>query len=149
MMPLGRGARLWGSITVLSTMTALASPAGAELSKDWRWCTGKDNVSIELVIKSCTLVIKSAREPAEHLATAFYNRATAHPIRGWLDRAIQDYDEAIRLDPSNAPAFNNRGYAHRSKGDLKRALQDFDQAIRLDPGYALAFKNRGLVLTIT
>src|SRR5216684_4109467 len=143
MMPLGRGARLWGSITVLSTMTALASPAGAELSKDWRWCTGKDNVSIELVIKSCTLVIKSAREPAEHLATAFYNRATAHRIQGWYDRAIQDYDRAIRLDPAMAFAFSNRGNAYASRGELDRAIQDYDEAIRLDPSNAPAFNNRG------
>src|SRR5438046_9435809 len=109
MMPLGRGARRCGSIMFLSIMIALASPADAELSKDWRWCAGKDNVPIELVIKSCTLVIKSAREPAEHLATAFYNRATAHRIQRWHDRAIHDYDQAMRLDPDYALADHDRG----------------------------------------
>src|SRR5260370_8006210 len=98
MKPLGRGARLWGSITVLSAMTLLASPAGAELSKEWRWCGGKDQPSIELVIKSCTHVIKSAREPPEHLATAFYNRATAHRIQAWNDPPIQHPHEPTPLD---------------------------------------------------
>ena len=38
-------------------------------------------------------------------ANAFSNRGFAHVGQGDLDRAIQDYDEAIRLDPiSPAPA---------------------------------------------
>ena len=128
---------------VLAAMMLLAAPAGAELSKEWRWCTGKDNASIDLVIRSCTSVIRSGREPAEHLATAFYNRATAHRIQGWYDRAIQDYDEAIRLDPEYALAYNDRGTAYSRKAQPRRAIQDYDKAIRLDPGMTFAYSNRG------
>jgi tetratricopeptide (TPR) repeat protein len=61
------------------------------------------------------------------------------------DRAISDFDEAIRLDPTFAPAFNNRGLVWLAKKDYERAIRDFDEAIRLDPDFALAFSNRGLV----
>jgi lipoprotein NlpI len=59
------------------------------------------------------------------------------------ERAIQDFDEAIRLDPKNKTAFNNRGYVYAAKGQYRRAIQDYDEAIKLDPKLAIAFLNRG------
>ncbi len=48
------------------------------------------------------------------------------------DRAIQDYDQAIRLTtPDLAAAFNNRGVTYSQKRDYDHTIQDFDQAIRL------------------
>ena len=61
-----------------------------------------------------------------------------------LDRNIQDYDEAIRLDPQDAIVYNNRGYAYGKLGQYERAIQDYDEAIRLNPQDAIAYYNRGL-----
>ena len=72
---------------------------------------------------------------SEH-AIAFNNRGTAYNDKGQYDRAIQDFDQAIRLDPNYALAFNNRGIAYDDKGQYDRAIQDYDQAIKLDPNYA-------------
>ena len=63
-------------------------------------------------------------------------------------RAIQDYAEAIRLDPQNASAYNNRGSAYDDLGQYERAIQDYDEAIRLDPQYADAYANRAIAHTI-
>ena len=65
--------------------------------------------------------------------------------KGDRDRAIADFNEAIRLDPDpkDARAYNNRGLAWRNKGDLDRAIADYSEAIRLDPKYAFAYNNRG------
>jgi tetratricopeptide (TPR) repeat protein len=57
--------------------------------------------------------------------------------------AIQDYDQAIKLNPNDTHAFNNRGNAYANKGQYDRAIQDYDQAIKLDPNYAAAFDGRG------
>jgi tetratricopeptide (TPR) repeat protein len=59
------------------------------------------------------------------------------------DRAIEDLDQAIRLNPNYALAFSSRGLAYARKGQPDRAIQDYDQAIRLNPKYADAFSNRG------
>jgi len=58
------------------------------------------------------------------------------------DRAIEDFNQAIRLDPHNAPAFNNRGRAFGGRREYDRAIEDFDRAITLDPNAAVAFNNR-------
>ena len=68
--------------------------------------------------------------------------ATRFDDKGDPDRAIADYNEALRADPNYAAALYNRGIAWRRKGDLDRAIADYDQAIRLNPT-AAAYNNRG------
>lgn len=58
-------------------------------------------------------------------------------------RAIEDFDEAIRLDPSQPHALLNRGNSLAELSILDRAIQDFEQVLRVDPKNALAFNNRG------
>ena len=48
------------------------------------------------------------------------------------DKAIADYNDAIRLDPTLAAAYNNRGEAWRSKKDYDKAVADYNEAIRLE-----------------
>ena len=59
-------------------------------------------------------------------------------------RAIEDHDEAIRLDPQFAVAYTNRGNAYQNLREYPRAIEDFNEAIRLDPQLALAYVNRAL-----
>lgn len=77
-------------------------------------------------------------------------RSSIEECRGnvWMahdeyDKAIQDYDEAIRLDPKAAGPFIRRGEAWRFKEEFDKAIQDCDEAIRLDPKDAGAFFCRG------
>src|SRR5271165_1469487 len=66
---------------------------------------------------------------------------------GKLDynKAISEFTEAIRLDPTFAPAYLGRGNAHSNQGNLDEAIRDYCEAIRLDPNYAPAYNNRGVV----
>jgi PQQ-dependent catabolism-associated CXXCW motif protein len=59
------------------------------------------------------------------------------------DRAIEQYDRSIELDPDYAMAYANRGFVYGSKGDYDNAIKDFDQAIMLAPKLAVAHANRG------
>jgi Tfp pilus assembly protein PilF len=52
---------------------------------------------------------------------------------GNLDRAIADFDEAIRRDPKDAKVYDHRAMAYRTKGDVSRAEADHAEAVRLDP----------------
>ena len=62
---------------------------------------------------------------------------------GQHNKAIQDYDTAIRLNPDEARAYHGRGYSKELLEQHKAAIQDFDTAIRLNPDYAIAYNNRG------
>src|SRR5580704_10109714 len=66
-------------------------------------------------------------------AGAFYDRGYVWQAKGEYDKAIADYNEAIRLDPKLVRAFVNRGSAWLIKGDNDKAIADYDEAIRLDP----------------
>ncbi len=47
-----------------------------------------------------------------------------------IKEAIEDFNQALRIDPNDAQAYNNRGSAHFLLGDIKRAIEDFNQALR-------------------
>ena len=63
---------------------------------------------------------------------------------GQVDRAIETYSHAIKLNPNNTYAYNNRGSAYESKNSFDRAIADYTKAIQLNPNYADAYFNRGV-----
>ena len=89
-----------------------------------------------LAIDYYTRCIAWAGQTRENLAVTHNYRGIAYADQGEYERAIQDYDEAIRLDPSYPHAYYNRGFAHLEKGDQVLAVQDYNQAVGLSPGYA-------------
>ena len=74
-------------------------------------------------------------------------RGAKSAMKGQFDRAIADFDEAIRLNPS-ADAFYNRANAYAELGQYDRAIADFDKAIRLNPKSAAAIEKRAAVIAI-
>ena len=75
-------------------------------------------------------------------------------IAGWFtasdgeyDRAIEDCNKAIELDPSYAEPYSNRGAAYREKGEEDRAIEDYDKAIQLKPDFIEAHYNRAVAYT--
>ena len=98
----------------------------------------------EMAINYCTQAIESRQLSGKGLAFAFYKRANGYYERGQYDRAIEDYNQAIRLNPNHANAFSNRGATYARKGEYDRAIENYDEAIRLNPKHADAFSNRGV-----
>ena len=105
-------------------------------------CNGSDRSSPDPQIKGCTALIETGKETALVLAIAHNNRGDAFSAKGEFDRAISDYDLAIKFNPTFSKPFNNRGVAYQKKGEYDRAIKDFDEAIKLSPDYARAFANR-------
>jgi tetratricopeptide (TPR) repeat protein len=64
---------------------------------------------------------------------AYLNRGLAWTHKEEFDKAIADFDEAVRLNPNDAVSYCNRGAAWRAKKELDKALVDFNEAIRIDP----------------
>ena len=112
--------------------------------QQFNWCIGEDNPTPAQKITGCTAVIQAGKLKGKRLAFTFSNRGVAYYERGEYDRAIQDFGQAIELNPKYALAFNNRCAAYHDKGEFDRAIQDCNQALKLNPKYADAFFNRGL-----
>src|SRR5947208_1713986 len=87
----------------------------------------------DLTIAGCTRIIEDARQKPKARGVAFYNRGNAYVLKGDHDKAIADFDEALKLEPKNASIYNNRGNAHNDKGEGEAAMADFDAALKSDP----------------
>jgi tetratricopeptide (TPR) repeat protein len=141
-----------GALAVLAIVALLLAGTAAAQDRDPQWnrCTVYDEhgrlrtgVTPDLVIDACTAIIQSDQKSKEELAAAFANRGYVYRNKRDYDHAIQDLDQAIKLDPNNALAFTNRGEAYANKREYDHAIQDLDQAIRLDPNNARALNDRG------
>jgi tetratricopeptide (TPR) repeat protein len=98
---------------------------------DCTWGNLQGDKDRELLIRGCTLIIDG--QVAGDTADAYHIRGRVYSDKDENDRAIADYDQAIRLDPKGANAYFNRAAAFRRKGDYDRAVTDYDQFIRLKP----------------
>ena len=135
---------LVGPALASAAVMLMLAPAAAQISQNWAWCVNQgDAFPADQRISACTSIIQSGRETQRNLAIAYYSRGLAYYDKGDDDRAIAEYNEAIRLDPKFAYAYSSRGLAYDHKGDLDRASPDYNEAIRLDPKYAQAYFNRG------
>jgi Flp pilus assembly protein TadD len=68
--------------------------------------------------ESCTAVIQSAAQTRQELVAAYYNRGLAYGRNGNYDRAIADLDDAIRLNPKNAPCLQQSRVGLQQQGQL-------------------------------
>jgi len=84
------------------------------------------------------------RNPGD--AQARIARGTTLALAGRHDRAMEDFNAAIALNPKDDPeAFNGRAYVHFRLGDLQSAIGDYDRAVALNPENAEALFGRGVV----
>jgi len=60
-----------------------------------------------------------------------HNRALVLVSTRQYDRALKDYEEALRLDPNNGLYLSNRGNAFRITGQYGRAIADYRKALTL------------------
>lgn len=68
-------------------------------------------------------------------------RAAFHADRGALAEALQDYDEALRIDASSVGALLGRALLHHERGDHAAEVADCERAIEVAPDEALAHNN--------
>lgn len=91
------------------------------------------------------LEAEMAKENMEKAAKPWVKSGTHYYYLKQYERAIQDYNKAIQLNPNYAVAYNNRGNAYSDLRKYERAIQDFDKAIELKPNYEYAYYWRGWV----
>lgn len=93
------------------------------------------------IIAICGALADNEKTVKADRVKALIARAGAYDRKDMIDRAIGDYDAALRLDPGLADIFNARGELWRRKGDRPHALADFGAAIKLNPQHEAARAN--------
>lgn len=62
----------------------------------------------------------------------YISRADIRAEKGDPDRALADFDQAIKIDPKDDEAYSARGRFHLNANRLPQALADLNQASELD-----------------
>jgi lipoprotein NlpI len=130
------------AVLLLLAAELLGGVCRAQTSDDLTICIKEVEGNPDIVLRSCTSAIESGLLSETNHRSALNNRGIAYRNKGDLQHAIEDFSQAIQLDPNDDQALNNRGAAYMTIGDNDRAIQDYDQAIRLNPEYFIAIKNR-------
>ena len=97
-------------------------------------------ISLTVFIRSGIVYLPQFPQNAEtykHKAIEKYNKQN---FRG----AIEDYNQAIEINPNDADTYKKRGNARIALGDYQVAIEDYNQAIDINPNDAKAYKGRGL-----
>jgi tetratricopeptide (TPR) repeat protein len=128
---------LIATCAALATLV-LTTPAAA---KDWTKACDGVGVSIPQRIAACDRIIKANRGTPRDMAAAYNNRGGALYYSGQTERAIADYDRAIKLHPGFAHAHNNRCWAAAVLNRTEQAIADCTQVLKLH-NIANTYENR-------
>ncbi len=76
-------------------------------------------------------------------AAWYVNRGILYRRQQKYELALDDYNQAIELNPNHANAYNNRGNLYQDLQKYELALDDFNKAIEINPNFAILYYNRG------
>ena len=60
------------------------------------------------------------------------------------EKAIKDFERAIKIDPKRPGGYLGRANCHNTMGKYKESIADYDRALKIDAGLANAYVNRGI-----
>jgi tetratricopeptide (TPR) repeat protein len=78
-------------------------------------------------------------------ANAFFNRGLAYLELRKYQSAINDFSQAIYIDPEMSDAYVSRGNALLELEQYDKGLEDYNQAVKINPENSQAYYNRGRV----
>lgn len=147
--------------TYLPTLPWLAL-AGAALDRVWRasrplgWLTGKLALptAVVVILAVLSFIQTETWKNSERLWThalsiapssiAHYNLGVLLEKQGQWDRAIEQYREALSINPNNPEAHYNWGVLLSRQGKVDEAIAHYREALRIKPDHAEAHYNWAL-----
>jgi tetratricopeptide (TPR) repeat protein len=127
-----RGFR-WSVCLALSAMLALWLGRAQAADQDWDACVNEDGNASYI---GCEAFLKRGdTESAHDRAIAYSYLGRLKYIQGDFRGGIEEYTEAIKLDPTMAEAYAGRGWVHHAGSEYALAVADYEQALALRPDY--------------
>lgn len=119
----------------------------------WQYLTRKCEQCKSSNVGVYTLSLTSVQQIKEVITESFtintdylfyYRQGNAYYQAGDRQKAIENYNNAIRLNHNFADVYSRRGKAHYNIGDIRAAIDDFIIAILLEPNHVIAKKDLDL-----
>jgi len=76
-------------------------------------------------------------------AYVYFERGNEHYGKKDYDKAMENYNAAIKIKPNDPDYLNNRGTVYSSKKDYDRAIEDYTAALKIKPNDPNYLNNRG------
>ncbi|MFA6141370.1 MAG: hypothetical protein WC684_11650, partial [Hyphomicrobium sp.] len=95
-------------IAAVAALFVFAAGALAAVDDPTLDCLSEDN---ERRISGCSALIDSPGLPDDQRSLAYGMRALAYSLLGIFDKALSDYDAALKIKPDFPLALNNRAWA--------------------------------------
>ena len=80
-----------------------------------------------------------------HSAEEWIERGDKFYIKGEYEKAIECYNEALKINPKDADAWYNKGVLYARLKKYEEAIECYDKALKINPEYANAWNNKGVV----
>jgi len=74
-----------------------------------------------------------------------FNLGIYYQKQGDNTKAIEAYENVLKLDPDNAEVHNNLGVIYKEQDDLDKAMEHFQHVVSFNPGMDEAHNNLGLI----
>ena len=100
----------------------------------------------QLAVQSFEQCIEMAIKHGSQDSSVFVSRGKRLLEEQKFDLAIDDFTQAIKLDPTNERAFVGRAKASFHKEDYSTAVDDFTRAIEINPDRSETWFHRGCTL---
>lgn len=118
-------------LTVCSILLCCATAQATSLDDLRLGMQAERNGQYKAATRHYAKAINSGKLTKRQLAGALYNRGYMRYRIGQNDRAIKDFNRAIKIAPKDGIAFYFRGLAHEKKHKQSQARADFRRAQRL------------------
>jgi tetratricopeptide (TPR) repeat protein len=87
----------------------------------------------------------AAKPPSDIVALILNSRCWARAqAKTELDKALNDCNAALKIEPSNPTTLGSRGLVHLQRGDIDAAISDYDAALASRPRWAMSLYGRGV-----
>jgi tetratricopeptide (TPR) repeat protein len=126
-----------------AVLVLLVTPIWAASPKDTADCEQMTNPALK--ISACTRILQSGNPAKDAKVAAIHHRGVGYLLKQDFDRAILEFNEALKIDPATKRSLNSRGNAWKGKGELDLALADYNEAIRVDPAFSFPYNGRASV----
>jgi tetratricopeptide (TPR) repeat protein len=144
------GKRITQGLILAAMMTILSGgilPAFAAMSPKQYWEKGIGYAENKLYIDAVQNFTQAIRTNKGEISIAdvariFNSRGLAYQGLNELDKAIDDFSNALELDDKNPEFSLNRANAFLGRKQYERARDDFSGAIKLTPRSAAAYAGR-------